>query len=121
MRTHTTWIWAATSAAVAGLTACEKPSDSATSTPKPQTAAPTPMDQGESESDRRISADIRKAVLAQEGLSVNAQNCKIICRDGVVTLRGVVASESESQVIQAKAASVPGVTSVSNQLEVRVQ
>ena len=69
----------------------------------------------------QLERDIRKAVLAQEGLSVNAQNCKIICRDGVVTLRGVVASESESQVIQAKAASVPGVTSVSNQLEVRVQ
>ena len=120
MRIHRTWLWAAT-ASMAGLAACERADNSTPPAVNPEASAPTPTDQGESESDRRITADIRRAVLAEEGLSVNAQNCKIICRDGVVTLRGVVASEAESQKIQSKAASVVGVRSVINQLEVRVQ
>jgi len=81
------------------------------------TVAPT--DQGESESDRRITADIRKALLSMK-LSTNAQNCKVITKDGVVTLRGPVASQSEKDLIAAAAQSVTGVRSVTNELEVKV-
>lgn len=77
----------------------------------------TPTDQGESEADRRITADIRRALTSQN-LSVNGQNCKVITKDGVVTLRGPVASQDEKDAIAAAAQNVAGVRSVKNELEV---
>lgn len=77
----------------------------------------TPIDQGENEADRKITAEIRKAVIAHEGMSINGQNCKIITRNGVVTLRGPVASDAEKAAIEAKARAVAGVTQVVNELE----
>jgi hyperosmotically inducible periplasmic protein len=79
----------------------------------------TADNQGESQSDRKITAEIRQAVLAEKGLSINAQNCKIITLDGVVTLRGPVANEQERRVIEERARSVAGVSSVVNDLEVK--
>lgn len=79
---------------------------------------PTPMDQGGSEADRRITADIRQAVLAEKGLSVNAQNCKIITVNGVVTLRGPVTTAEERELIASKARAITGVVSVINELEI---
>jgi len=78
----------------------------------------TPMDQGNSEADRTITAEIRKQVVGHDGLSTNAQNVKIITRDGVVTLRGPVKSPEEKTTIANVAAKTPGVKSVDNQLEV---
>lgn len=82
------------------------------------TTAPTPMDQGETEADRTITAEVRRAIMATEGMSTNAQNCKIITKAGVVTLRGPVATQAERDSIEAKAKAVAGVTSVINELEV---
>ena len=45
----------------------------------------TPEDQKETESDIKITADIRQAIIKNKSLSVNAQNVKIITRNGVVT------------------------------------
>lgn len=78
----------------------------------------TPPDQGESESDRRITADIRKAILAEKGMSINAQNCKVITRNSIVTLRGPVSSQAEKDMIAEKARGVSGVASVVNELEI---
>jgi len=77
----------------------------------------TPLSQSESASDVAITAEIRRAVMA-ETLSVNASNCKIMTVNGVVTLRGPVASIAERDLIQAKATAVAGVKSVVNELEV---
>jgi osmotically-inducible protein OsmY len=77
------------------------------------------VDQGESESDRRITAEIRRAVMDTDGLSINAKNCKIITNNGVVVLRGPVATQAERQTIEAKARAVAGVMSVTNELEVQ--
>jgi len=85
------------------------------------TTAPTPLDQGENATDRRITADIRKAVMGESGMSTNGQNCKIITKDGVVTLRGPVDSQAEKDAIEAKARAVAGVTSVVNELEVKTK
>jgi len=81
-------------------------------------AALTPMDQGGSESDRNITAQIRKAVVSDGSLSFTAKNVKIITKDGNVTLRGPVKTEVERAAIQAKAAQVAGAGRVTNQLEV---
>jgi hyperosmotically inducible periplasmic protein len=83
------------------------------------TTAPTPMDQGENATDRRITADIRKAIMGETGMSTNAQNCKVITKDGVVTLRGPVETQAEKDTIESKARAVAGVTSVVNELEVK--
>jgi hyperosmotically inducible protein len=61
------------------------------------------MEQGGSEADRTITSPsrIRKAVIAHDGLSMNAKNTKIITVDGVVTLRGPVKTEEEAAIATA--------------------
>jgi len=78
----------------------------------------TAGDQSENEADRTITQNIRQAVTADDSLSTNAKNVKIITNDGTVTLRGPVKSEKEKAEIEAKAKQVAGVKSVDNQLEV---
>lgn len=78
----------------------------------------TPGDQSESEADRAITQNIRQAVTADDSLSTNAKNVKIITSDGTVTLRGPVKSEKEKADIEAKAKQVAGVKKVDNQLEI---
>jgi hyperosmotically inducible protein len=83
---------------------------SLTAAPTPQTAAPsaskyadsdlsssilTADQQRNNKDDLQLAKAVRKAVMAEAGLSVYAQNIKIIAHDGVVTLRGPVRTESE--------------------------
>jgi len=78
----------------------------------------TTGDQSENEADRTITQNIRRAVTADNSLSTNAKNVKIITNNGTVTLRGPVKSEKEKAEIEAKAKQVAGVKGVDNQLEV---
>ena len=78
----------------------------------------TPLDQSESESDRKITQEIRQAIMSDSTLSTNAKNIKIITIKGVVTLRGPVASSQEKDAIARKVDDVPGVVKLDNQLEV---
>ena len=78
----------------------------------------TSGDQSESEADRTISQNIRAAITADDSLSTNAKNVKIITSDGTVTLRGPVKSDKEKVEIEAKAKQVAGVKKVDNQLEI---
>jgi hyperosmotically inducible protein len=81
-------------------------------------ATKTPGDQAENEADRTISQNIRQAVVADDSISTNGKNVKIITVDGTVTLRGPVKSENEKTNIGAKAQQVAGVKKVDNQLEI---
>lgn len=81
-------------------------------------ATKTPLDQSESETDRRITQQIRQAIMADSSLSTNAKNIKIITIRGVVTLRGPVASAQEKDAIEEKVNDVQGILKVDNQLEV---
>jgi osmotically-inducible protein OsmY len=74
--------------------------------------------QSESQADIDITAAIRKAVVDDNTLSVNAHNVKITTANGVVTLRGPVKSDQEKSSIEAKAKAVAGVTKVDNLLEI---
>lgn len=78
----------------------------------------TPMDQGESEADRTITQQIRKAVVDHDTLSTNAKNVKIITQNGVVTLRGPVKSPEEKAAIASVAQKTGGVKRVDNQIEI---
>jgi hyperosmotically inducible periplasmic protein len=79
----------------------------------------TPEEQGGSEADREVTRNIRRAITAQDALSVSAKNIKIITVNGKVTLRGPVASEQEKQTIAAEAQRVAGSGTVDNQLEIK--
>lgn len=68
----------------------------------------TPMDQGPSESDRKITRDIRQAVMSDSSLSFTAKNVKIITIDGKVTLRGPVKTDAERTAIEGAARKVVG-------------
>jgi osmotically-inducible protein OsmY len=81
-------------------------------------ATKTAGDQAENEADRTISQNIRQAISADDSISTNGKNAKIITVDGTVTLRGPVKSEKEKTNIGAKAQQIAGVKSVDNQLEI---
>lgn len=96
------------------------PDNTANNRKDSNTDAKTPVDQSESSASIRITADIRRAIMEDGNMSVNAQNCKIITDEaGVVTLRGVVNTQQEKDSIDAKAKAVVGVTRVDNQLEIK--
>lgn len=78
----------------------------------------TSGDQSEAPEDIALTQKIRKAVVADDSLSMVAHNVKIITVNGVVTLRGPVKSEAERKKITAQAESIAGPGKVRNHLEV---
>jgi len=79
----------------------------------------TPLDQGNSQADLNTTAQIRKEIIADEGMSLNAKNVKIITMDGHVTLRGPVNSAEEKRLIGEIADRIAQVGNVDNQLDVQ--
>jgi hyperosmotically inducible periplasmic protein len=79
---------------------------------------PTADQQKDNRSDRELAAKIRKSVVADKALSTYAHNVKIIVQHGVVTLKGPVRSQEESQSIQAKAQQLTDAASVHNEMTV---
>lgn len=78
----------------------------------------TPMDQGNSDADIAVTRTIRKALTGDSTLSTNAQNLKVITRDGVVVLRGPVASQAESEAVLNHARTAAGANRIENQIAV---
>ena len=79
----------------------------------------TPVDQGNNQTDLKLTQEIRQAVMADDSLSFTAKNVKIIAVNGKVTLRGPVSSDQERAAIEAAAKKVAGPTNVENQIEVK--
>jgi hyperosmotically inducible periplasmic protein len=79
----------------------------------------TPDDQKGNKKDIKITTKIRKALVKDELLSVNARNVKIITSNRVVTLRGVVENVDESTKLEKIAKKTRGVVRVDNQLEIK--
>src|ERR1017187_7207178 len=80
----------------------------------------TPLDQGNSQADVNITAQIRREIIAGKGLTINARNVKIITVNGRVTLRGPVNSEEEKRLIGEIAIRMSSSQKVDNQLEVQI-
>jgi osmotically-inducible protein OsmY len=78
----------------------------------------TPMEQGNNKADLATTAQIRKDIMAEKNLSVNAQNVKIITNAGKVTLRGLVNTAAEKRLIGEIAEKTARPENVDNQLEV---
>ena len=79
----------------------------------------TSGDQSNSPEDIKVTAAIRRAVVAEKSLSMTAKNVKIITADGMVTLRGPVKSAEEKAMIAKLAKSAAGKAKIDNQLEVK--
>jgi hyperosmotically inducible protein len=121
----------------ASALAADRPADSATTSPGSQGqstpradntsintrdksgATQTPQKQTNAEADRKLLAEVRRAVVADKSLSTSAHNVKIVSLNGVVTLRGPVRSQDEKGKVEALAQQVAGVTRVENQLDVK--
>ena len=103
--------------AALALGACRR--DETVDTTRTTSATVTPIDQKNDQADINLTASIRRKLVADQDLSMNAKNVKIISRDGNVTLRGLVESDAEKAIIQDEAARVAGVRNVDNQIDVR--
>jgi hyperosmotically inducible periplasmic protein len=79
----------------------------------------TSGDQSNSSEDLKITAAIRRAVVADDSLSTTAKNVKIITANEMVTLRGPVNSAEEKTKIEQLAQSAAGNAKIDNQLEVK--
>ena len=78
----------------------------------------TPIDQSKgSEQDVEMTRRIREAITADETLSTNAQNIKIVTLNGRTTLRGPVKNADERERILNKASKVVGKKNVKNSLK----
>lgn len=78
----------------------------------------TPIDQGNSEEDVKITKDIRSALVGSD-LSFNAKNIKIITNDGIVTLRGVVDSKEEHAAVIKLAKDHAGNSKITDELKAK--
>ncbi len=79
----------------------------------------TSGDQSETAEDIKITAAIRRAVVADDSLTMTATNVKIITANGVVTLRGPVNTAAEKAKIGELAKKAAGKAKIENQLEVK--
>jgi sporulation protein YlmC with PRC-barrel domain len=79
----------------------------------------TPVDQGTSEADVDLTRRIRKQILDQPNLSLNARNIKVITLNGRVTLRGPVNTPEEKRALEEIAQRVAQAANVESQLEVK--
>lgn len=80
----------------------------------------TPLDQSNRPEDLKITQAIRKAVVADDSLSISAKNVRIITAEGKVTLAGPVNSAEEQDKITTYAKqSAEAAAQVVNQIEVK--
>lgn len=79
----------------------------------------TSGDQSNSPEDIKITAAIRRAIVADDSLTMTATNVKIITADGKVTLRGPVKTAAEKATIAKIAKKEAGAATIDNQLEVK--
>lgn len=79
----------------------------------------TPEDQKANKNDIRITSYIRRTLVRNKSLSIDAQNIKIITRSGRVTLRGPLKIRAERKKLKKIAQHTRGVIQVNNQLEIK--
>ena len=77
----------------------------------------TPLDQSNDPADIALTQRIRRGITADDSLSVEARNVKVIAQGGAVILRGPVKTETEKASIESLAKSA-GASSDDSQLEI---
>jgi hyperosmotically inducible protein len=79
----------------------------------------TSGDQSNTPEDTKMTAAIRRAIVADKSLTMTATNVKIITANGKVTLRGPVHTAAEKARIAELAKKEAGKATIDNQLEVK--
>ena len=80
----------------------------------PETASTAKLNQA----DRELTQQIRKAIVSDKSLSIQAHNIKILTNNGAVTLKGQVKTDEEKKAVEDKAAGVAGAGKVTSELTV---
>ncbi len=101
--------------AMAQAQTCQQPDNSGHNKHHAKTADNQPN----AKDDRLTTQKVRKAIIADKGLSTYAHNVKIITENGTVTLKGPVKSDDEKQKVTAAAAGVVSQDKVVDQLTVK--
>ena len=78
----------------------------------------TAQDASNAETDVKLTAKIRQALVKDKKLSTYAHNVKIITENGQVVLKGPVKSEAEKLEVENKAGRIAGADRVRSELEV---
>ena len=99
-----------------GAQSCNKAADNSANNKNQPTTADK---QSNAQADRETTAKIRRAILADKGLSMYAHNVKIITMNGAVTLKGPVKSDDEKNQVATDAAGVVASGAITNQLTVK--
>jgi osmotically-inducible protein OsmY len=79
---------------------------------------PAPAIQKMSKADRELTRKIRRSVVSDKDLSVEAHNIHIAAQGGAVTLTGTVKSDDEKKAIEDKATQFAGDGTVTDELSV---
>lgn len=103
------------SPALAQTQTCQQPDNSGHNKHHAKTAD----DQPNAKEDRLTTQKVRKAIVADKGLSTYAHNVKVITDGGTVTLKGPVKSDDEKQKVAADAAGVVSQDKIVDQLTVK--
>jgi len=81
---------------------------------------PTADQQKNDRTDRMLTRNIRRSIMADKSLSTDAHNLKIISQNGTVTVKGPVKSDDERRAVIAKAVAVAGsADKVTDQISVK--
>jgi len=108
-----------TALSTAALATDPKPADNTATNERDKSGETmTPVDQSNAKADVQLAANVRSAIVKDKQLSTKAHNVKLVAMNGVVVLRGPVASEDEKARVGDIATSVSGVTRVDNQLDI---
>ncbi len=102
------------------LPAQTQPDNTAANKGDQSSAAVTADSQKMNAMDRDTTAKIRREIIADKSLSTYAHNVKIICQNGVVTLKGPVRSDDEVKAVVSHATDVTGTSyKIVNDLSVK--
>jgi hyperosmotically inducible protein len=85
-----------------------KPDNTAVNKRDSDKSQPTADQQKDNRSDRELTKNIRRSIMADKSLSSYAHNVKIISQNGTVTVKGPVKSEDEKNSVIGKAVAIVG-------------
>jgi hypothetical protein len=97
----------------------QTPKNAQATRPSDSPASASADEPPQSAKDREVARKIRRAVVTDKSLSVRAHNIKIIAKNGMVTLKGVVRSDREKTAIAAKAIEIAGANNVKDEMTVK--
>ena len=105
--------------AVPAVSAQTQPDNTRVNKEDRSSAAVTADQQKNDHSDRYLTQQIRKAVMADKTLSTYAHNVKVVSQNGNVTLKGPVRSDEEKKTVIAQAEQIAGAGNVTDQLSIK--